>query len=321
VRELMAGLPREAPADVTSRVMRRVRHRATRRGARWVIAWGPVRAAGLVAIAAGLLMALGLHGILQFGRGRVGRGPDVLADRQSGEKPRRGVSETNWPSFSHPIREGTSRPLGSREPRPARVDPVGGEGSARGELMHVREYLDNPQLRRIFMVSNGEDGLGEQRVASVVEQTTRFNFYKITVSQGIVIDPRHPDQATVFALVVGPQELEDLRHRLRVALDDRVEETPVEPGVVTQLADIGHVEACPPSPAAELAIPRNYVAYQAGDEVGAGEVAEAPPPPRADQPKKPDRPTPEQERSSPRIAEEADPSFVVLVWVTRAHPG
>ena len=122
------------------------------------------------------------------------------------------------------------------------------------------EYLDNPELRRVFLVSDREDGSARQRVASVVERTTRFNFYKITISQGIVIDPRHPDEATVFALVVGPRELEDLRHQLRVALGDRVEETDIEPEVVTQLADIGHVEACPPLPAARIDIPRDAMA-------------------------------------------------------------
>ena len=52
LRDLLAGLPREAPADVTSRVMRRVRRRALRGGVVRAIAWGPVRAAVAVAIAA-----------------------------------------------------------------------------------------------------------------------------------------------------------------------------------------------------------------------------------------------------------------------------
>ena len=76
-------------------------------------------------------------------------------------------------------------------------------------------------------------------MASVVEQTTRLNFYKITIAQGIVLDPRHPDQATVFALVVNPRELKNLRDRLHQVLQDRVEESPVDPGIVTRLADIG----------------------------------------------------------------------------------
>ena len=93
-------------------------------------------------------------------------------------------------------------------------------------------------------------------MATAVEETTRFNYFKITIAQGIVIDPRIPDEATVFALVVSPNELDTLRNRLRAALQNQVQESPVDPTVVTQLADIGQVQACPPSPAADM-IPRD----------------------------------------------------------------
>ena len=206
-------------------------------------------------------------------RPRTGRRPTDrprVARRSPAEaKARPILSESLWPPFSlHPVREDTPRADSPRGASPRAGGP--GRGwTGGGELVHVREYLDNPQLRRIFLVSDLEDGSAQQQVASVVEQTTRFNFYKITISQGIVIDPRHPDRATVFALVVGPRELESLRDRLRAALKDRVEETTVEPAVVTQLADIGEVEACPPSPAAEMAIPRDAaLAFRDADAAG-----------------------------------------------------
>ena len=137
----------------------------------------------------------------------------------------------------------------------------------------------------MFLVSDVKDGSGQQQVASVVEQTTRFNYYKITIAQGIVIDPRHPDEATVFALVVNPSELSSLRDRLRVAFHDRVEEAPIDPEVVTQLADIGQVQACPPSPIADMVIPREALALQTPQEEG---VDRAPAPEPSDR----DRPDP-----------------------------
>jgi hypothetical protein len=329
LRDLLAGLPREAPADVTGRVMRRVRRRATRGAASRVIAWGPVRAAGLVGLAAGVLMILALPWLLHPGRPAAdGRHPaDVAGGAPAEAKARPILSERLWPHFSkHASRENPGEPTRPGENHPAQPVPAGSRGSAPGELVDVREYLDNPELRRVFLVSDREDGSAGQRVASLVEQTTRFNFYKITISQGIVIDPHHPDEATVFALVVGPRELEDLRRQLRAALDDRVEETDVVPAVVTQLADIGHVEACPPSPAAEMVIPRDAVALlREGDAPAPVEGAEALPPPRAEPAKAPRPPTPEQERSRPdadrAVAARTDPPIVVLVWVTRAHPG
>jgi hypothetical protein len=328
LRDLLAGLPREAPVDVAGRVIRRVRRRATRGAATRVIAWGPVRAAGLVTLAAGVLLILALPWLMHPGRPSAdGRRPaDVAGDAPAEAKARPILSERLWPRFSkHTTREDRGELIRPGENRPTQPDPAGGRGSAPGELVDVRDYLDNPELRRVFLVSDGEDGSARQRVVSVVERTTRFNFYKITISQGIVIDPRHPDEATVFALVVGPRELEDLRTQLRAALKDRVEETDIQPEVVTQLADIGRVEAFSP-PAAEMVIPRDQIAMlRERDAAGPVEPAEAPPAPRAEHPKAPVPPTPEQERSRPdadrAVAARTDPPIVVLVWVTRAHPG
>ena len=141
------------------------------------------------------------------------------------------------------------------------------------DLEHYRQLLDNPNLRRSFLIRSGRDGKGEQQVASVVERTTRYGFFKITVSQGIVIDPRHPEEATVFTLLVNPKELDHLRDQLKVAFSDLVEETPVDPGIVTQLADIGQVQALHPAPLADVSIPREDLALRtkvAGDTENTG---------------------------------------------------
>jgi hypothetical protein len=336
LRDLLAGLPRESPVDLTSRVMRRVRRRALLGTARGVVAWGPVRAAGLAAIAAGVLMMLAAPWFLQVRRGPAGAAEPRIADREAIRKARPSLSNARWPAFPpHTGGERTTQPGGSEDHRPSRAQSADGAGSAQVELVDVREYLDNPQLRHIFVVTDVGDGSDEQRVADVVEHTTQFNYYKITISQGIVLDPRHPDQATVFALVVGPRELESLRDRLRTALNDRVEEESAEPGVVTRLADIGHVEACSPSPSANMDIPREDLAFKHRITGVVGEAAEPPraetpkgtggptpeaEPPRAETPKGTGGPTPEQERSSP-AAEFMDRSLVVLVWVSRPRPG
>ena len=347
LRDLLAGLPRESPVDLTSRVMRRVRRRAAFRTARGIVAWGPARAAAIAAIAAAVLMMLAVPWLLNVRRGpavNVAAFPDAVG------KARPGPSEARWPAFAtHASHEHPTRADGSEERRPSQAEAGEVAASSRDELVHVREYLDNPQLRRIFLVSDPGDGSDERRVADIVEQTTRFNYYRITISQGIMLDPRHPDEATVFALVVGPREMDSLRDRLRVALKDRVEEEAAEPGVVTQLADIGHAEACPPSPTADMNIPREDLAYRTGVS---GILDEPAGPARAEKPEPDERPTREQERSSPIAevldqskrarpapsprqavaggqqtpggpagAQDADPSYVVLVWVSRPRPG
>jgi hypothetical protein len=351
LRDLVAALPRDVPADVTARVMRRVRRRALLGTARGIIAWGPVRAAGLVAIAAGLLLAVALPWLIHVGPGAAG-GQARVEQQGPVENVRPVLSSARWPHFNpNRAHESRSEPPGPGGRRPSEAGSADRDGSAPGELSHVREYLDNPQLRRIFMVSDPGDGSAERRVASIVEQTTQFNYLRITVSQGIVIDPRHPDQATVFALVVGPGELHRLGAQLRTALKDRVQEADAEPAVVTQLADIGQVEALPPSPAAEMQIPREAVlSIKHRDPDGLDNAQE---PPRAEPANPADGPTREQERSSPAAevalparatgapvephplrraagnlppgrppaAEDADQSLVVLVWVSRPRPG
>ncbi len=330
VRDLLAGLPRDASVDVASRVMSRISGRS-RLGTilsivprQFAIRRHPSRAAGLLAIAAGLLIAAVMSFVLRVGPG----GPRGQADAQLAihdPSPMHQVSsadsplhapESGWPLFvSHPIREGASSQAEAK-------DRVQGDSHraapASGELEHVSQYLDNPDLRRIFLVANVMDDSEQKQVASVVEQTTRFNFYKITIAQGIVIDPRHPGEATVFALVVDPSELITLRDRLRKAVHDRVEETPIDPKIVTQLADIGQVQACPPSPMADVEIPRESLALLV-PKAGSDEHPPAPAvAPRDPTPVR--RPTPEQERSSP-AAELETAKSIVLVWVSRSRPG
>ena len=48
--------------------------------------------------------------------------------------------------------ERATQPSGSEERRPSQAQSADGAGSAQDELVDVREYLDNPQLRRIFLV-------------------------------------------------------------------------------------------------------------------------------------------------------------------------
>jgi hypothetical protein len=165
-----------------------------------------------------------------------------------------------------------------------------------GDLKHVLQFLDNPNLRRFVLVRGGKNGDGEQQVASVVEHTTRYGFFKITVRQGIKIDPRHPEEATVFALIVNPAELNLLRDQLKVALPDICEETSVDREIVTRLAGIGQAEALHPAAVADVSIPRADLALRTN--VGNPGESTGPPDQTTKLPGR-DRPTIEQERSAP----------------------
>jgi hypothetical protein len=303
LRDLVAGLSREAPVDVSPAVMaridRRLRLRTFLRG--WL---RPVRAlprrvrlAGALALPAMLLTAVVMTPSLRWhppdppiGAGRDSRPVDATTGTPSRPtSPTRDpdAPEHYQPSFvSDDSGDGASDGLDFGDDRPAMTRTAAAGVLGSGGIEHVRQYLDHPHLRHVLLVAD-LDGTAQRQVASVVERTTRLNFYRITVSQGIVIDPRHPDEATVFALVVSPRELKTLCQKLREVLNERVEEVPVEPGIVTQLAQIDDVQAF--IPAGALEIPRDDLAIK---QPGAGSPRSAAGPDRRE-------PTPEQFRSAP----------------------
>ena len=78
------------------------------------------------------------------------------------------------------------------------------EPSPPAPAVHAGRRAIRPSARLVAPSSTTLDGASsssptvigepaEQQVVSLVERTTHHEFYKITVSQGIVIDPRHPD--------------------------------------------------------------------------------------------------------------------------------
>jgi hypothetical protein len=319
VRELVAGLHRDAGADVSPAVMRRIRglNRSRSLFSPWRAWYAPTRrvaaVAGYFTLAAGILLIVTViialrprdRGLRAAPRNAIdnviadsGPGADGVSTSESGTRIALNPRIT-------PLKTGTvhsagldTRPLaGVRDD----VAAVASDGQAAPvDLELARRMLDNPAERRFFYIKDGADGKAQQQVASVVERTTRFGFFKFTVSQGIVIDPRHPDQATVFTLLVSPKELGRLRDQLKEAFPDTIEETPANPGIVTQLADIGHVQEFAPAAPADVTISREALALRT--RVGGAENTVQPASPSGEKSTAVPIPTPEQERSAPRAA-------------------
>jgi hypothetical protein len=299
LRDLVAELSRDAPIDVTPQVMHRIRRRirfrsilARRAWAVWP-AWRRAGADVLLGSAAAALIAICMTFAFRLlptpepadknPQLSVAAGAERFADPRF-RAPR--AQEPSFPSQVFGAAAAPDRGFGGQRTSQSRQAFERTPPSRDIELVH--QFLDNPRLRHILLVTD-PDGSTEQKVASVVEQTTRFNYCKITISQGIVIDPRHPEQATVFALVVEPGSLDSLRSRLCEALKGRVEEAPVDAAVATQLADIGEVQSFQPTPAGDVLIPRHGELSLRQDADGFEDGFAT----------LQDRPTPEQERSSP----------------------
>ena len=120
------------------------------------------------------------------------------------------------------------------------------ERQAERDRQQIHKLLDNPNLRKVLIVTDVV-GDGDRQVGNLLEKTPRRNatYGRFTVSQGIVVDPDHPGDATVFAVVMDDHELQLLRKRLDQSFPENVAETEPRPEVVTELAEVGQVSVFP----------------------------------------------------------------------------
>ena len=281
VRDMVVGLNRDARIDVANDVMERIRRRARPRlplanFRPWSSRTRKLAvSAGMFAAVAGLALVVNLRSLEH--RPIAHAGPEIgeLVDNRIPESRSDTTatadslkSEAATVALVTPPVASAIKPdeAGERSTTQSAAAPSKGfvaervRAGLQAELTVSRELLDNPNKRRFFLVKNWHDGNAEQRVASVVERTTRFNFCKITVAQGIVIDPRHPDQATVFAFLANPNEVDRVLDQLKSVMPDAIEEAPADPMILTQLADISQVQASPPL--ADVMIPREDLALR-----------------------------------------------------------
>jgi len=271
VSNLVSTLSRASSPDVSGQVMRRV--------ADLVLVprpWSRVRRAlprsalGLATTAAAALLILLISrwsAKPPDGRAVAPRGtPSITAaNRDSSKKsaPDAAISVAGGAPSSGEFRSAPELSTASIG-KPDRPETL--RDSRHHEAPQARGLLDDPSLRQVFMVTDVIDDPSWEQLTTVLKQSTRHDYYRITVSQGIVIDPKHPGEATVFALVLEDSQLDTFRARLKKVLSDRVEEHQVEPAVVAQLADIGQILAIQPDPVGDVIIPDSPRMAQLRDE-------------------------------------------------------
>jgi hypothetical protein len=118
------------------------------------------------------------------------------------------------------------------------------------ERQRLLDYLDDATVRRIFVTGDKLETAASDVDEAVKNSGRRTPVYgRITVNQGIIVDPEEPGGAIVFILVMNETELNALRDRIETKLKMDVEEEGETPAsVVTLLADIGQVDVVYGSP-------------------------------------------------------------------------
>ena len=286
VRDMVAGLPHDGWIDVSSRVMQEIEARRREGGFRRTLErfrYGSRRIlplAGLATTAAALMMAASLAILVKKTQLERGAGPvaelssdriaapseasiiPVLADGRTISSALEAPASSADAEISGELADRATSPPAVTQNRAGQAVPDAGELLHNSNLEHLRRFLDDPSLKRFFLVQSGPGNDSEQAVASVVEHTTHLDFFKITVSQGIVIDPRHPDAATVFAFVLEPNQADRFHEQLKLALPGLVEQRPLDPAIATALAEISEVQSLSPKLLAKVEIPREAIAFR-----------------------------------------------------------
>ena len=249
VREMVAGLPRvilcpDVSDLVTAAIDRRRRgllafELLPRGPASWSIRAGAVATAALLLIA--VLIGLG-H---RADHPSAGPNPNfVLVDHP---KPR-AVPIPETPV----VEKGTASPVVAAEPAISAA-----EKAREADRRRLRDLLDRPESPRMLVVTDASNAGSADKVGKLLEQTSLRNarFGRINISQGIQIDPKHPGEATVFAVIMDEAELRDFGATLRTAFQDAVVESEARPEVVTQLADLTDVSLIQGTAVATLRLP------------------------------------------------------------------
>ena len=199
VRDMVASLPQDGSIDVSARVMQQIQARRRQRGFLPTLeGWrnGSRRLlplAGLAATAATLMVAASLAILLQTSQldreravtplagGPVAvplAGPaDAQADRA--EAPANASAAETIASSSSDTKPAAALAKNVVTAATALADSGGkppfdaGEAALEGSLLHLRPLLDNPSLKRFFLIQGGAKDQSEQTVASIVEHAGR----------------------------------------------------------------------------------------------------------------------------------------------------
>jgi hypothetical protein len=342
VRDLIAGLSRPpCPGDLSASVLAVIGPRRGPGLSTPVRSGWPVRVLATISTAAAVFTAFA--SVTHHPGDAPGRPP--TPHRIAGLATPPGVTPAPAPAPGRGAEPAPRSSLADSRSRPA--SPASGPGGEDDERERVRGLLDNPNLTKVFLLTDVLGGDAGGRVGKMLEKTPRRNpgFGRITLSQGIVFDREHPGEATVFAVVMDDDELRQFRADLAGAFPAGVKETESTPSLVTQLGDVGQVAVLNGTPVGELIesdVPTRALRSEPAKNHAEGSrlVAEAPAfeaPPDADEGRRSivgvasaDRRdgSPPAERVEPQPADRERPGSrrsgpapsVVLVWVSARRP-
>jgi hypothetical protein len=262
VRDLVSGLSRpSASHDVSASVVAAIDRR---RGLGWMGAifregtgsWSE-RAVALGSAAAALLAVAILGLRWSVPEPPVGPPvPDALVRRAPEAEPGRTTTAPADGDRDEKLADLGRAAVASREAEPEPAATALDHDERQRDSDRVLKLLDSPNLHKVLLVIDVGGG-ADRKVGELLEKDPRRNstFGRFTVSQGIVIDPDHPGEATVFAVVMDDVELRRFQDGLEKSFPEAVIEAEPRPELVTQLTQIGQVSVFTGTSVADLISP------------------------------------------------------------------
>lgn len=136
----------------------------------------------------------------------------------------------------------------------AQVDPER-EKAVLGDQEILREILKQPEARQILIPVDVVDDASQQRVEDVIGLTAHAHprHARMRLYQGVVIDPRHPDKAVIYAMVLDSTEAGNLKKNLAKSFPEtEVTDVSVKPATLAQLTETVHLDVFETTPAGSI---------------------------------------------------------------------
>lgn len=287
VRDAVGGLSRPGvPGDLAPAVLRGIAEAESLRQQRQAM-HRQVRQRLLVlvpitAVAAALLVMWSLNSLVHHET--IARPKPIPAPN-----PTRPAPVEPGPKSEVAVAEATPSP----DPATAATDPAiaataepdpDREAAIRSDQERFRQLLGTLEMQRFLIEVDSLDTESLQNVEEAIIATPRSNarHARFHILQGLALDPEHPGEAVVFAVVLDDFELRNFRENLgRKFPGSDLVATPIRPALVAQLTeseDLDVVDGRPSGSLVEHIEERpGPVAIRSADPEATGRVADMPP--------------------------------------------
>jgi hypothetical protein len=122
----------------------------------------------------------------------------------------------------------------------------------------LRDLLGRPGVRRLLITVDRHDDDVLERLDETLRNVPRAvpDQARITVAQGLALDPKHPEDAVVYAVVFDDVELKNFRRNVVETVPDvKIDDQPAPPSVLALLAEVPNVDLSPVEPRGTVVAP------------------------------------------------------------------